>query len=50
MGYDAYKTPQFWFQKLRDLKRWEDVTYLLRGARLVVEENVRKHALRVRKT
>jgi len=40
--YDAYKSPQFWYQKAKDLKRWEDFTYLLRGARLVVEEKFRK--------
>ena len=42
MIYDAYKSPQFWWQKLKDIKRWEDITYLLRGARLVVEEKLRK--------
>ena len=42
MVYDAYKSPLFWLQKLRDLRRWEDVAYLLRGAQLVVEEKVRK--------
>ena len=42
MVYDAYKSPTFWIQKLKDLKRWEDFTYLLRGARLVIEEKIRK--------
>ena len=42
MIYEAYKSPQFWYHKLKDLRRWEDVTYLLRGARLVVEEHMRK--------
>ena len=42
MIYDAYKSPQFWIQKIKDLKRWEDFTYLLRGTRLVVEEKIRK--------
>ena len=40
--FDAYKSPQFWITKLKDLKRLEDVTYLLRGARLVLEEKIRK--------
>mgnify|MGYP001583304561 CR=1 FL=1 len=42
MIYDAYRSPQFWFHKLIDIKRLEDVTYLLRGARLVIEEKLRK--------
>ena len=42
MVYDAYKSPQFWYHKVMDMKRWEDFTYLLRGARLVIEEKVRK--------
>ena len=42
MIYDAYKSPIFWIQKLKDLKRWEDFTYLLRGGRLVIEEKIRK--------
>src|SRR3990167_3552735 len=42
MIYDAYRSPEFWFHKIRDIKRWEDITYLARGARLVVEENWRK--------
>ena len=40
--FDAYKSPQFLIQKLKDIRRWEDVTYLARGARLVLEENWRK--------
>lgn len=42
MIYDAYKSPLFWIQKLKDLKRWEDFAYLLRGGRLVLEEKWRK--------
>ena len=48
MIYEVYKSPRFWWQKVKDIKRWEDVSYLLRGARLVVEEKLRKkerHAL-----
>ena len=42
MIYEAYKSPQFWWHKVKDIRRWEDVSYLLRGARLVVEEKLRK--------
>lgn len=42
MIYDVYRSPRFWIRKLRDLKRWEDFTYYLRGARLVAEEKWRK--------
>jgi radical SAM superfamily enzyme YgiQ (UPF0313 family) len=40
--YDAYKSPQFWLHKLKDLKKWEDFTYLIRGGQLVIEEKWRK--------
>lgn len=40
--YEAYKSPQFWYQKIKSLREWEDFTYLLRGARLVAEEKWRK--------
>ena len=30
MVYDIYKDPRYWFRKVFDIKRWEDVTYLLR--------------------
>lgn len=46
MIYDAYKSPQFWYHKLKDIKCWEDFTYILRGARLVAEEKVRKLCLK----
>ena len=42
MIYDAYKSPLFWYQKIKDIKRFEDITYLLRGGRLVIEEKLRK--------
>lgn len=42
MIYDAYKSPEFWMHKLRDIKCWEDITYILRGGRLVLEEKIRK--------
>lgn len=46
MIYDAYKSPEFWYHKIKDIKQWEDFTYILRGARLVVEEKVRKLCLK----
>ncbi len=42
MIYEAYRSPQFWFQKIKDIKCWEDITYMARGGRLVLEENWRK--------
>lgn len=44
--YDVYRQPKFWITKLHDIKRWEDFTYLLRGARLVIEEKLRKKCLK----
>jgi len=44
--FDAYRSPEFWFHKVKDIKRWEDFTYLLRGGRLVLEEKVRKFCLK----
>ncbi len=43
--YDVYRNPEFLFNKIKDIKRWEDFTYLLRGARLVAEEKWRKLCL-----
>ena len=40
--YDAYKSPEFLWRKLTDIRCVEDVSYLLRGARLVAEEKLRK--------
>ena len=42
MIYDAYKSPQFWYHKVKDIRQWEDVTYMIRGARLTIEEKIRK--------
>ena len=42
MIYEVYRSPEFWYRKLVDVKQWEDITYLLRGGRLVLEENWRK--------
>lgn len=30
MVYDIYKDPRYWVRKLLDIKRWEDITYLLK--------------------
>lgn len=40
--FDAYRSPEFWYHKLKDIRQWEDVTYLVRGAGLVIEEHIRK--------
>lgn len=40
--YDVYKSPEFWYRKLTDIRRLEDVAYLARGGRLVFEEHWRK--------
>lgn len=40
--YDVYKEPEFWINKIKDIKCFEDVSYLLRGGRLVFEEHWRK--------
>lgn len=42
MIYDVYRSPEFLYRKIMDIKCIEDVTYLLRGARLVAEEKLRK--------
>lgn len=40
--YEVYKSPEFWMRKIYDIRKFEDFTYLLRGGRLVIEENLRK--------
>ncbi len=40
--YEAYRSPEFWYHKVRGIKRWEDITYMARGGRLVAEEYWRK--------
>lgn len=42
MIYDAYRSPEFIWNKIKDIRRWEDVTYMARGAKLVMEEKLRK--------
>ena len=42
MIYEAYRSPQFWYHKITDIRCLEDALYLVRGAQLVIEENVRK--------
>lgn len=42
MIYDAYKSPEFLYRKIRDIKKWEDITYMARGGRLILEEKWRK--------
>jgi radical SAM superfamily enzyme YgiQ (UPF0313 family) len=45
MFYDVYKNPEFLLRKFMDIKKWQDFTYLVRGARLVAEEKWRKMCL-----
>ena len=42
MIYDIYRSPEFWMTKIRDIKSWHHVSYILRGGRLVIEEKLRK--------
>lgn len=42
MIYEAYRSPEFWMRKIKDIRRWEDITYMARGGRLVAEEYWRK--------
>ncbi len=46
MIYDAYRSPEFWYHKVKDIRCLEDITYMARGARLVAEEKWRKFAHR----
>ena len=43
--YDVYKDPEFLWNKVKGIRRWEDFTYLVRGGRLVFEEKLRKALL-----
>ena len=40
--FNAYKHPEFWYNRIKDIKKWQDFTYLMRGGRLVLEEHWRK--------
>lgn len=40
--FSAYRSPEFWYHKIRDIRGLDDVGYLLRGGRLVAEEYWRK--------
>ena len=44
--FEAYKSPEFWFHKIKDLRGIDDFTYLIRGGRLVIEEHWRKLCLK----
>lgn len=44
--YDVYKSPEFWYHKIKDIKCWEDASYLIRAGRLVIEEKWRKMCLK----
>lgn len=40
--FNVYKHPEFWMNKIKDIKSWEDIAYLARGGRLIAEEYFRK--------
>lgn len=42
MIYEAYRSPEFWYRKVKDIRCWQDITYMARGGRLVAEEYWRK--------
>ena len=42
MIYDVYRSPEFILQKIKDIRHWRHLTYILRGGRLVLEEKLRK--------
>ncbi len=44
--YDVYYSWEFLGRKVCSIRCWEDFTYLIRGARLVIEEKWRKMCLR----
>lgn len=44
--YDVYKHPEFIYRKIVDIRNFDDLKYLIRGARLVVEEKIRKMNVR----
>lgn len=35
MTYDIYKHPLFWYQKIKDLRSWQDLIYLLKRINLI---------------
>ena len=40
--FDSYKSPSFWYHKVKDIKGVDDINYIARGGRLVIEEKLRK--------
>lgn len=44
--YDVYKSPEFLYRKIKDIRCYADFSYLLRGGRLVIEEKWRKMCLK----
>jgi anaerobic magnesium-protoporphyrin IX monomethyl ester cyclase len=36
--YDIYKSPEFWWRKLSEIREWADIKYLIRSGRLVFTE------------
>jgi radical SAM superfamily enzyme YgiQ (UPF0313 family) len=46
MVYDVLHYPDFWYHKIKDIKDFDDVRYMFRGARLIAEEKWRKLCLK----
>lgn len=44
--YDVLHYPEFWYHKVKDIKDFDDVKYMFRGARLIAEEKWRKLCLK----
>lgn len=41
MVYEVFKSPEYWFHKIKDIKCWEDITYLMRGCKnLFIKRNI----------
>ena len=40
--FTAYSSPEFWYHKIKDIREWDDIKYLIRGGRLILEEYWRK--------
>src|SRR3990167_1308316 len=41
--FDAYKHPEFWYNKIKDIRGFDDISYMARGGKLILEEYWRKY-------
>jgi hypothetical protein len=39
--YRVARSPEFWIRKIGDIKRWEDFTYMLKGIKAAINDNIR---------